>query len=102
MGFPDGSVGKGSACNEGDPGSIPGSVRSTGEGMSYTLQCSWASLVAQLIKNPWTSPRGRTESDATERRAPSLDAPGEWVWPLRSPREEATSSCSSSTDSESC
>ena len=51
MGFPDGSVGKGSACNEGDPGSIPGSVRSTGEGMSYTLQCSWASLVAQLMKN---------------------------------------------------
>ena len=52
MGFPDGSVGKGSACNEGDPGSIPGSGRSPGEEIGYPLQCSWASLVAQLVKNP--------------------------------------------------
>jgi len=27
---------------------IPGSGRSAGEGISYPLQCSWASLVAQL------------------------------------------------------
>ena len=38
--------------NEGDPGSIPGSGRSTGEGIGYLLQCSWASLLAQLVKNP--------------------------------------------------
>ena len=50
--FPDGSVGKESACNAGIPGSIPGSGRSTGEGMGYPLQYSWASLVVQLIKNP--------------------------------------------------
>ena len=31
MGFPDSSVGKESACNAGDPGSIPGSGRSAGE-----------------------------------------------------------------------
>ena len=31
---------------------IPGLGRSTGEGISYPLQYSWASLVAQLIKNP--------------------------------------------------
>ena len=43
--FPDSSVGKESACNAGDPGSIPGSGRSTGEGIGYLLQCSWASLV---------------------------------------------------------
>ena len=49
--FPDSSVGKESACNPGDPGSIPGSERSTGEGIGYPLQCSWASLVAQLVKN---------------------------------------------------
>jgi len=51
QGFPGSSVGKESACNEGDPGSIPGSRRFTGEGIGYPLQYSWASLVAQLVKN---------------------------------------------------
>ena len=50
-GFPDGSVGKESACNTGDPSLIPGSGRSVGEGIGYPLQHSWASLVAQLVKN---------------------------------------------------
>ena len=35
MGFPDSSVGKESACNAGDPSSIPGSGRSAGEGIGY-------------------------------------------------------------------
>ena len=35
----------------GDPGSIPGLGRSTGEGTGDPLQYSWASLVAQLVKN---------------------------------------------------
>ena len=52
MGFPDSSVGKESACNAGDPGSIPGLGRSSGEGIGYPLQYSWASLAAQLVKNP--------------------------------------------------
>ena len=51
-GFPDSSVGKESACDAGDPGSIPGSGRSAGEGIGYPLQYSWASRVAQLVKNP--------------------------------------------------
>ena len=51
-GFPDSSVGKESACNVGDPNSIPGLGRSPGEGKGYPLQRSWAFLVAQLIKNP--------------------------------------------------
>ena len=51
-GFPHSSVGKESACNAGDPGLIPGSGRFPGEGMGYPLQFSWASLVAQLVKNP--------------------------------------------------
>ena len=38
-------------CNAGDPGSIPGSGRSTGEGIGYPLQYSWASPVAQLVNN---------------------------------------------------
>ena len=49
-GFPGSSVGKESTCNAGDPSSIPGSGRSTGKGIGYPLQYSWASLVAQLIK----------------------------------------------------
>ena len=52
VGFPDSSVGKESACNAGDPRSIPGSGRSAEEGVGYPLQYSWASLVAQLVKNP--------------------------------------------------
>ena len=50
-GFPDSSVGKESSCNAGDPGSIPGLGRSPGERIGYPLQYSWASLVAQLVKN---------------------------------------------------
>ena len=50
-GFPGSSAGKESTCNAGDPGSIPGLGRSPGEVMGYALQYSWASLVAQLVKN---------------------------------------------------
>ena len=50
-GFPGSSAGKESTCNAGDPGSIPGSGRFPGEGIGYSLHYSWASLVAQLVKN---------------------------------------------------
>ena len=50
-GFPGSSAGKESACNVGDPSSVPGSGRSPGEGIGYPLQYSWASLVAQTVKN---------------------------------------------------
>ena len=49
--FLDSSIDKESGCNAGDPGLIPGSGRSTGEGNGNPLQYSWASLVAQLVKN---------------------------------------------------
>ena len=52
VGFSESSVGKKSACNAGDPGLILGLGRSIGEGIGYPLQYSWASLVAQLVKNP--------------------------------------------------
>ena len=39
---PGSSVGKESACNAGDPGSVPGARRSAGEGIDYPLQYSWA------------------------------------------------------------
>ena len=50
-GFPVNSAAKELACNAGDPGLIPGSGRSAGEGIGYPLEYSWASLVAQMIKN---------------------------------------------------
>ena len=46
VGFPCGSAGKESACNAGDPGSIPVLGRSAGERIDCPLQYSWASLVA--------------------------------------------------------
>ena len=52
LGFPDSSVGKESACNAGDPGSIPGLGRSTGEEKGYPLLYSWAFFMTQLEKNP--------------------------------------------------
>ena len=45
-------MGEESACNARDTGSILGSGRSAGEGKGYPLQYSWASLLAQLVKNP--------------------------------------------------
>ena len=46
------SVGIESTCNAGGPSLISESGRSAGEGIGYPLQYSWASLVAQLLKNP--------------------------------------------------
>ena len=50
-GLPGGSTGKESISNSGDPGSIPGLGRSTGERTGYPLQYSWSSLLVQLINN---------------------------------------------------
>ena len=105
MGFPERSAGKESACNAADPGLIPGSGRSTGEGIGYLLQYSWASLVMQQVKNPpamqetWAgkipwrkerlptpvfwpgefhrlySPWGHKEPDTTERLSLSVSIP---------------------------
>ena len=86
MVFSDSSAGKEFICNAGDPSLIPGSGRSPGEGIGYPLQYSWASLVAQMVKNllqcgipefdPWVGkiPRRR-------RWQPSLEfLPGESPW----------------------
>ena len=51
LGFPDSPGGEESACNAGDPGSIPGLGSTAGEGIGYPLQYSRASLMAQLVKN---------------------------------------------------
>ena len=65
MGFHGGPGGKASACNAGDPGSIPGSGGSPGEGNCNPLQYS-------CLKNSmdrgawWATVHGVTESDMTE------------------------------------
>ena len=66
-GFPGGSDGKASACNAGDPGSIPGSGRSSGEGNGSPLQ--YSCLENSMDWGAWqaTVPWGRKESDTTER-----------------------------------
>ena len=69
MGFPGGSDGKASAYNVGDPGLIPGSVRSPGEGNSNPFQHSC--LENPMDRRAWWGPWGRKESDTTE--GPSTD-----------------------------
>ena len=50
-GFPGSSAGKESACNAGHSCLIPGLKSSPEEGIGHPLHYSWASLVAQLVKN---------------------------------------------------
>ena len=78
--LPDSSVGKESACNAGYPSPVPGLGRSTGEWIDYPLQYSWASLVAQLVKNlpsmgeTWVQFLGWEDPWRRER----LPTPGFW------------------------
>ena len=70
------SAGKESALRAGDPGSIPGQGRSA-ERIGYPLHCSWASLVAQLVKNPpamrenWVRSLGQEDSLEKGKATPS-------------------------------
>ena len=65
--FPGSSAGKESSCNARNSGLIPGLGRSPGEGIGHPLQYSWASLVAQIVKNPpamqetWVRSLGRED-----------------------------------------
>ena len=66
--FPGGSDGKASTYNVGDPGSIPGSGRSPGEGNGNPLQYSCLENpvdggVWEAVVSPW----GHKESDTTEQ-----------------------------------
>ena len=81
--FPDSSAGKGSTCSAGDPGSIPGPGRSPGEGIGHPLRYSWASLMAQLVKNPptmwetWVQSLGWKDPWRRERLPTPVFWPGE-------------------------
>ena len=58
-GFPDSAAGKESACNAGDPGSIPQLGRCPGEGKGYPVQ--YFDLESSLDSSPW----GRKGLDTT-------------------------------------
>ena len=67
--FPDSSVGKESACNAGDPSSIPGSGRSPGEGKGYPLQYSGLEnpmdcIIHKVVRvgQDWVTLNGNAES----------------------------------------
>ena len=72
MGFLDGSDNKESACNARDPGSVPGSGRSPGEGNANPLQ--YSCLENPKFRGAWVgySLCGRRESDTTEQLTLSL------------------------------
>ena len=72
MGFLGGSDGKVSACSAGDPGSIPGSGRSPGEGSGNPLQYSstlYSSTLPRIFHGRWSlvgySPLGRKKLNMT-------------------------------------
>ena len=62
-GFPDGSDGKESTCNAGDPASIPEFGRSPGEGNGYPLQNSYLENSMDSGYSPW----GHSELFITEQ-----------------------------------
>ena len=63
MGFPDGSDGKESACNEGGQGSMPGSGRSLGEGNGNPLE--YSCLGSPMDRGAWRATvHGVTKSQA--------------------------------------
>ena len=65
-GFPGGSAGKESTCNEGDLGSIPGLVRSQEEGMAtHSSVLAWRSPMDREAWWTTYSPWGHKESDTT-------------------------------------
>ena len=94
--------GKEFACNARDPGLVPGSGRSPGEGIGYPFQYSWASLVAQMVKNPpamwetwvqflsWKDPPG--EGTANPLQSSCLESPmdrGAWRATVHRDRKES-------------
>ena len=70
MGFPGGSDDKESAHNAGDPGLIPGSGRSPGEGGGYPLQ--YSNLENYMEEEPGRLHSKRSKRDTTKQ--PTLSA----------------------------
>ena len=86
MGFPANLAHKESACNAGDPGSIPGPGRCPGEGIGHWFQYSWASLVAQIVKNlpamreTWVQSLGWEDPLEEDMQPTTVFLSGESLW----------------------
>ena len=71
-------------CSAEDRGLIPGLRRSTGEGIGYPLEYSWASLVPQMLENPpamretWVQSLGWEDSLEKETATTPVFWPGEF------------------------
>ena len=89
--FPGSSAGKEPSSNVGNPSLTPGLAGSPGGGIGYPLQYSWASVVAQMVKNPpamwetwvqslgWEDPLEKgmaTHSSILAWRIPWIEEPG--------------------------
>ena len=89
-GFSDSSVGKEPTCNAGDSSSIPRSGRSAGEGTGFPPQYSWASLVAQLVKNlaamqeTWVQSLGWEDTQEKEKATHSNILAWRIPWTIKS------------------
>ena len=99
LGFPGSSAGKESTCNAGDPGSIPGSGRSPGEGIGYLLQYSWEySLVDQTVKTlsamweTWVQSLGWEDGPGEENGNPLQYSAWRIPWTEEPGRLESTGS----------
>ena len=100
-GFPGSSAGEESAYNARDTGLIPGSGIFPGEGIGYPHQYSWASLVAQMVKNlpakqetwigtvPWRRGRQPTSVFLPGKSHEQRSVAG-YIQPMRSQRESDT------------
>ena len=86
MGFPSSSAGKESTCNAGDPALIPRLGRYARERIGYLLQYSWASLVAQMVKNPPAMQESRVRTlgweDPLEERMATHSSIHPWRIPM--------------------
>ena len=64
MGLPGGSIGKESACNEGEPGLIPGSGKHPGEENGNPLR--YSGLGKPVDRGAWQATAWNLESDMTQ------------------------------------
>ena len=87
MGFLSSSAGKESTCNAGDPTLIPRLERSAGERIGYLRQYSWASLVAQMVKNPPAMWESRVQSLGWEDPLEERMATHSGILPWRIPMD---------------
>ena len=84
-GSPGSLAGKESASRAGDPGSIPGSGKSAGEGVRYPHQYPWASLVVEnlpVMRETWVQSLGWKDPPENEKATHSTILAWRIPWTL--------------------